>query len=63
MNGRTIELSGGPLDGVIHELEPGFPMPDTVLLPGPDWPENQERHSYQVDTVLETATYKGSQCP
>jgi hypothetical protein len=34
-----LELIGGPLDGVIHEVAGGFPVPDVLGL----CPENDNR--------------------
>ena len=30
---RILELIGGPLDGTIHEIAAGFPVPDRIGLP------------------------------
>lgn len=40
-----IELHGGPLDGVIHEVQAGFPPPDRLALPDPN---GNLRHWYQT---------------
>ena len=43
---RAIELVGGPLEGVIHELQ-GFVMPEQIALPKDGEPG--ELHWYCVD--------------
>jgi hypothetical protein len=45
---RVIPLVGGPLDGIAHELEKGWPVPNKMGLLHPDDENPTELHWYVV---------------
>jgi hypothetical protein len=55
---KVIILKGGPLDGVAHEVEYGFPIPDRLGLPDD---EGTARHWYATWTDRKHAGYIGSE--
>ena len=50
----VLELIGGPLDGVIHELHKGFPPPDRFGLTNED---GNERYWYLSAADKRTAIF------
>ncbi len=52
-----IVLSGGPLDGAIHQLYIGFQVPNELGVPGENW----IIHWYTVDKANRRAAYRRSE--
>lgn len=50
----VIELFGGPFDGVIDEVQGGWPVPDQFWLHSED---QKELHRYKTNQDRCTATY------
>ena len=53
----AIELMNGPLAGVIHEVEPGWPVPDRLALTL-DGGHPLVVYWYKVSADLKTATFE-----
>lgn len=51
----AVELFGGALDGVIHEIEPGWPVPGALGLTMGD--DKSVLYWYKVRPNLEEADY------
>jgi hypothetical protein len=51
-----LELLGGPLNGVIHEIHDGFLIPDALALP-----DEGKLHWYVTGEDQQTATYHHSE--
>lgn len=52
---EQLELIGGPLDGDIHYLEEGYPIPDQIGIR-----QNDSIHWYLVNKEKHKATYNKS---
>ena len=55
MKQRVILLEGGPLNGIAHELQKGWPAPDQLALQND---ERTERYWYEVSDDQLTAKYE-----
>lgn len=51
---NIIVLHGGPLDGIVHEIEKDWPMPDAFALP-----KDGYRYWYKTNKKKGTAIYMG----
>lgn len=52
----VVELKGGPLHGVIHELAAGFPPPDML-----SFPKDGARHYYRTRASGKIADFHNSE--